>query len=455
MLEKETVKGSVALPKLRREVVRDSRRSITGQREPLSIIGAGRFSMRQRALWAVAPTAGLLLACGSGGSVSPTETTPYTTRAFVHVLDQGRGVLSTFMVDPRTGGLSLVDTKAVPNVVSWSSPLAADPRGRFVYVNADAGPDVGDGSFRSYRVDGSSGTLTLASEAPMTGLHVQHVTRLAATAGRLYFGDEYAWGGIYGGVHGANGLGVFSVDENGVLAEGSRLIRDWDDTGGFTGLFESYAEPDVVLVGYEWNYQLRALTLDATVAGGYREIARLDCHDSGPGPVGPISSVAAADGRVFFNDDLGRLYSYALNLEGGTFDERGRVPDAGRPQALGAPDRLAVLAPNRWVLYDAALHHYQQTTSIALYRVGPDGGLSPLSRLPESYFVSSPTLVFHPSGRFLYACGLPTDGSPWGSVLSKTSYVLTFSLGPDGGLTLFGSLPVAGCGPMVVTAPAS
>lgn len=182
----------------------------------------------------------------------------------------------------------------------------------------------------------------------------------------------------------------------------------------------------------------------------------MDFHDSGPGPEGAISSVVAADGRVFFTDYQGRLFTYFLNEEQATFDERCRVPDAGRPGSFGAPDRLAVLTPYEWVPYEyGGRRYWNETTSVAHYRVGPDGALSLVSALPGSWFDSSPTLAFHPSGRLLYACGLPSDGSPWGSVSSKASYLLTFSVGEDGALTLFGALPVDGCGPMVVTAPGS
>jgi hypothetical protein len=396
---------------------------------------------------------GLFCSCGSEQPASPTPTPSDTTLAFVHVLDTGepqryQQVLSTFRVDPRTGALSLVDTKAVPNYSS-SNPLAADPRGRFVYVNEDDRPYIGDGSFRSYRVDGSSGTLTLASEVPMKGLH--HVRTLAASAGRLYFGADF-W---FGTSNWYNIFGVFTVDESGVLSGARILVRQMDDHGGFKGILAMDAKRDVVLAGYAQDYKIRALTLDASAAG-YREIGRLDLHGSGPGPEGPIASLVATDGRVFFRDVQRRLFSYVLNEQQADFDERGRVPDAGSPGSFGAPDRLAVVTPTRVVPYSYAGRWYSNyTTSIALYRVGLDGGLSLLSRLPESWFVSSPSLAFHPSGRFLYACGIPSDGSPWGSVPSTAAYLATFLIGYDGSMTLYGSLPVAGCGPMVVTAAAS
>jgi hypothetical protein len=158
----------------------------------------------------------------------------------------------------------VVDTKAVFNYSS--SFLAADPWGCFVYVNEDAGFYIGDGSFRSYRVDATSGSLTLASEAPMKGLGVHHVRTLAASAGRLYFGGDYWWGTS----NWDNVLGVLAVSGSGVLSDGKTLISDWDDTGSFRELLAVEAEQDFVLAGYRWDYDLHALAVDVPPAGSPR-----------------------------------------------------------------------------------------------------------------------------------------------------------------------------------------
>jgi hypothetical protein len=275
------------------------------------------------------------------------------------------------------------------------------------------------------------------------------VMSLAAASTHLYVG-----GGIPSGYEQFYCLGVLSVGDDGISAEGRLLARDYYNTGGFYSLLGVDGERDVVHAGYLENSELRALTLVPGVTPpGYREVARLRLHDLGT-PSGGVGSVVAADGRVFFTDAQEWLFSYVANEGSGTFDERGRVPEGGRPRAMGAGGRLAVVTPIKWVEYNPQ-HYYQATTGIVLYQVGPDGGLSALSRLPESYFQSSPTLVFHTSGRFLYACGVPADGSPPGSVVSRDTYVLTFAVGADGSLTLAGALAVARCGEMVVTAPGS
>jgi hypothetical protein len=210
------------------------------------------------------------------------------------------------------------------------------------------------------------------------------------------------------------------------------------------------------MAGYRWDYDLHALAVDDPPAAspGYRDLARLELHEAGSGPEPPFTSCIADSGRVFFVDAGGDLLSFVQGEAG--FEERGGAPDAGSPgasMALAATDRLAVVTPGPSVPYTYQGRRYgNSTSSVATYGVGPDGGLSLLSRLPESYFVSSPTLALHPSGSFLFACGIPSDGSPWGSVSSLQRYLLTFSIGSDGGMALFASLPVAGCGPMAVTA---
>ena len=76
----------------------------------------------------------LWTACGSATSTAPTPSpTPYTeptSLAFVHLLTEGQ--LSTYTVSPVTGLLSRTGIEDVPGSKVF---LAADPKGRFVFVN--------------------------------------------------------------------------------------------------------------------------------------------------------------------------------------------------------------------------------------------------------------------------------------------------------------------------------
>jgi hypothetical protein len=359
--------------------------------------------------WLSALVVSLLASCGSDEVASPTPAPSEETRAFVHLLDPKQGALSTFSVDPLTGELTLADTTAVPNVPD-SAPLASDPRGRFVYVYGNPNPYGVEGSLRSYRVDGLSGRLILASKAPTKGFYLSYLATLAASAGRLYFsGDDWSGTGDWD-----NLLGVFAVEETGILADGRVLIRDWEDSGKFNSLLGVPTAHDVVLAGYHWGCQLRALALDAIASGGYREVARMDLGDSAFGPTCFDSSVVAAEGRVFLTDGQGTLFSYVLDEAEGTFDGRGQVAAAGSPASFRAPDRLAVLTPVRWDEYESAgQKHLHQTTSIALYGVGAEGELSLPSRLPESYFVfqtwspARPWPFTRPAGSSTPAAGRP------------------------------------------------
>jgi len=194
---------------------------------------------------------------------------------------------------------------------------------------------------------------------------------------------------------------------------------------------------------------------------GYRDVASLTLGTFYDRNEKPVRAAVAVGGRLLLVGSDGDLLSFVLHEEDGTFEKKGFVSRAvgtlntvltwpGYQIAFAEPGRLAVVTPARYV-------HASQTRlmSIALYGVAADGQLSLGSALAEDSYSSVGSMAFHPSGRFLYVCGVPSSGTPSGSVPSTAAYLATFLIGPDGSISLSGSLPVAGCGPMVVTAPAS
>jgi hypothetical protein len=243
-----------------------------------------------------------------------------------------------------------------------------------------------------------------------------------------------------------------------------------DKAGTYLEMLAADRTRDVVLVGHgargpyasSWSYQVRALVLDAAVADlGYRQVATVTFGTFYERNERPVRAAIAAGGRLLLVQSNGDLLSFVLREEAGTLEQKGLVSRAvgtyntvrtwpGYQVAFAEPGRLAVATPVRYV-------HASQTylMSVALYGVATDGQVSPGFSLPQDYFSSVGSLAFHPSGRFLYVCGIPSEGSPWGSTPSTAAHLLTFSIGADGGMAFFASLPVPGCGPMVVTAPSS
>jgi hypothetical protein len=409
----------------------------------------------RRGPWLAALAAALSASCGSNPSAPPTAPAPYTTRAFVHLLDQEQKVLSTFMVEPQTGDLSLVDTKGAPEV-----NLAADPLGRSVYLNEKDW-------LRSFRVDPSSGVLTLSGEAPVSysgyGVGTFSVLKLVASAEHLYVDGTYR----YSVRNTSRYLGVLPVDPSGALPGAGFVLKD--KAGTYLEMLAADRTRDVVLAGHRaegpyqsWSYQVRALVLDAAVADpGYREVATVTFGTYYEHNERPVRAAVAAGGRLVLVRSNGDLLSFVLREEAGTFEQMGLVSRAvgtyntvrtwpGHQIAFAEPGRLAVVTPERYV-------HASQTylMSVALYGVATDGQVSLESTLAKDFYSSVRSMAFHPSGRFLYVCGVPSDGSPWGSVPSTATHLLTFLIDTHGGMTLFRALPVAGCGPMVVTAPPS
>ncbi|HSD66096.1 MAG TPA: hypothetical protein VLF95_05315, partial [Vicinamibacteria bacterium] len=298
--------------------------------------------------WLTVLAAGFLASCGSDPSTSPTTPTPYTTRAFVHLLDREQKVLSTFRVEPQTGALALMDTKGAPEV-----NLAADPLGRSVYLSEKDW-------LRSFRVDPSTGGLTLSGEAPVTysgyGVGTFSVLRLAASAQHLYVDGTYH----YSVRSTSRYLGVLPVDPSGALPEAGLVLKD--KAGTYLETLAADRTRDIVLAGHRgegrypsWSYQVRALVPDAAAADlGYREIATVTLGTFYERNTRPVQAAVAAGGRLLLVQSGGDLLSFVLREEAGTFEQRGFVSRAvgtsntvstwpAYQVAFAEPGRLAVV----------------------------------------------------------------------------------------------------------------
>jgi 6-phosphogluconolactonase (cycloisomerase 2 family) len=103
---------------------------------------------------------------------------------FLFAIDTTSGKLLTFKINPSDGSLSPPTESApvpspYPHVPADPSGLAIDPAGRFVFVSTISfGVDV-------YSVDATTGTLTYASNTPMSGGSIESV--VADGSGRFLY----------------------------------------------------------------------------------------------------------------------------------------------------------------------------------------------------------------------------------------------------------------------------
>jgi len=109
---------------------------------------------------------------GGGGTATPPGKTPPSTtpptntpppasataRYFAYVANSGSDDISGYEIDPNTGALTAVGTLALERPGS----IAADPKGRFLYV-------LNRGGISSYRINPSTGLLSPAGSAVITG----------------------------------------------------------------------------------------------------------------------------------------------------------------------------------------------------------------------------------------------------------------------------------------------
>jgi len=115
---------------------------------------------------------------GGGGTATPPGKTPPSTtpptntpppasataRYFAYVANSGSDDISGYEIDPNTGALTAVGTLALER----SGSIAADPKGRFLYV-LNRGDGLNRGGISSYRINPSTGLLSPAGSAVITG----------------------------------------------------------------------------------------------------------------------------------------------------------------------------------------------------------------------------------------------------------------------------------------------
>lgn len=376
--------------------------------------------------------AGLLWGCGAEAPAplasTPAPPTPSAAPgAFAYVVDPQASALLAFEAHQVTGELRLVETHGLqPAWPRFPTRIAADPRGRFLYVGL-ANPSPGSGpthTIRAFAVDGATGRLLHRGDAPVTFPPVS----LATTEDQVH---------VLGGVYTSGYVGswdLLDVDTaTGALRHATRPPQRFypslviADAGGgpvytVAALSTALAEQEVMFAS-EWRG-------DGTLA----DVDSIKLQRR-------TSDVALGGAVSFTADESGRISSRTLDPRTGQIRLLGRV-DAfeGGPArlALGRPTlpRLSTAGPSAgtWLAVSSR-------GGLRLFEAAEGGELAARGSvaLPEIETVRG--LAFHPSGRHLYTSG-------------EGEGLRVFRIDEEGGLQETARDPRGG-GDVVLTAPPS
>jgi hypothetical protein len=359
-----------------------------------------------RALPAALGVCGTLWGCGANDGVAPTPPPP-ATPAFVYVLTRANGVysrsgaitrsLSTLRVT-ETGDLQLVGSLAIEQAFT----IAADPGGRMLFV-AGGGFTLDPAFLRAYSIDPTSGALSPSSEDALLGSFPHSVV---AGEDTVYVISSYGGGGFIqasrfgppGGPLDARPLLADGCDYDGEISwllPGKPYLLIQDHGIDCSPQFRRSASNTAgVFVPGPKSFQLTRIT-GAALPGATTAAARAgDCvalnWSQGPGAHFPPIS--------------GGIATYAIDPATGVPSQR-QVLSAGVVPAIASSPNGLVAATT--------------TTSATQLRVYSTTATCDIQE--RFAIVSSPaqSLVFHPSGLFLYAIqnqgvqayALTSDGS--------------------------------------------
>jgi hypothetical protein len=336
--------------------------------------------------------------------------------------------VATYRVDGLTGRLELLVRQDLGDM----EQLAGDPQGSFVYAayrnERDADPSI------VCLAAGDGGVLVPVSEAksrPERGSlwSSSGWEWLAAGSSRVYALWSERRGG--GGQHTANAYVSHAVTEGGLL--GPAYVRQflWDDAGlvvldPAAGMFYKAAPPEWV-DGTAFD-GLTAHTVEAD--GGLTQTGVSDlCGGTSVPPDydNSIVPLVALRGVVFGRARLGTGLT-VCSWEGPRLAPRGKLGDLGSGAAGFTPAEAsapALVAFAKEVDRPAPSYAFVRT-DIRLLSVGT--GADAVLLASAEFPARVRQLLFHPSGRFLYASG--HDGR-----------LRTYAIGPAGHLEPIEDLP--------------
>jgi hypothetical protein len=348
----------------------------------------------------------LLGACGQDSNPTappgPSPSPSPTSAGFLHAL-QGQSI-ATYRIDGTTGQLQASVTQGMVD----ARTLTGDPQGRFVYAARSPGGSVGDqdplptGHVVVLAPDPKTGSLTAVSEASsQPGYHNQfHAsggwTWLSATSTRVYALWQISTSHIF-----SNYL-AYSVGSDGQLGPERHLVFAWGSN--------AVVDPESGV--FYWgdreysDIPLRADTVEAD--GRLTQLGSSDlCGSSllfSGLPLVAVNGSLLASGstqvfgaRTVCSYEAPQLTPRAdLGLSGSATAAVAVVPRTVLPLATelasgGGPALVAMQfpAPTR-----------NEPSEVRLFRMDADGSLHLLDIAK-----ATGTLLFHPSGRFLYLAG--------------------------------------------------
>jgi 6-phosphogluconolactonase (cycloisomerase 2 family) len=348
---------------------------------------------------------------GCGSNAGPSAPTPSPSPGPLAIIaDRVAGALVTVEVNSQTGALTRIASLTVANPGS-RLPLAADPKGRFVYLGYG-------NAIRSFVVDKTSGQLT---ERPRVESGFGSASWVAASDRQVYgifqhscgTGCDQYWLGYpvnasTGALSGPIGLPARSDLDIAVPDTTGRFVY----TDRIGGLLISMVQPDGSVVDVD--------------------VADL--------PMGWPLFVATGPGFLAITDDYGNLLTAAVDDASGRIAPRQRMDKAfgdgysgnmNTPQIAVTSTGLIGLLGVRAVLRESPVPWSLQT-----WRVDGAGNLDRRAEVPLPEDMAR-DLAFDPSGRFLYVAGLAGG-------------VHAFAVAADGGLREIGTYAVSGTGSIVM-----
>ena len=382
---------------------------------------------------------GLLGACGGSTPSGPTTPAPAPSPepavgGFLHVLQSGTVI--TYVIDGATGRLRQSTTQAVGD----AHTLAGEPLGRYLFAafGPRGGPPYSDPSIVAYAPDPLSGSLTTLSEASSDPIWCKCCAAWGRSGGWYWLAASSTR--VYGMWFTGTYHDTYHTYVTHVVGAGGQLGPAYQRDFGEWDPGEVAVDVDSA-VFYKGTYEgtLTAHFVEADGRLTQMGTSRL-CLAATLGEARPL---AAARGFVFassYVDDEDTVCSWEsprlaprANLE-----LRSTYAVAFAPRSGASSSSATTLVAMR--MGTAAMRPYE----VRLFALGDAGALEPLDTVAPGY---PRQLLFHPSGRFLYASHAASPAASSGSLtvysIDSLGHLAVVETVPDGGGAMAVTLPPA------------
>jgi 6-phosphogluconolactonase len=348
----------------------------------------------------------LLSSCGgSGDGVDP---------AYAYVASAG--TLSTYSVDPSTGGLTA--SVGSPLVFPTSFPfgginqIATDPSGQFLYlIDSSAG-------VYAYAIHRNTGALTAVAGSPFEAGSIPTSLAFDASGTYLYVA------GYSGPIAPVNGvLSAYSVNSSGALVPLAKYTLSSQDLQS-SGLNTIVAAGNYLYVA---GYYTNSITVFSIGSTG--ELSQNVAGSPFATDTGPYSIVADPTGSVLYTANNGvptateatpgSISAFTIDSSTGAL-----TPVLGNPQPIAVHGAISIDPMGRFLLVPGK-------TSVSVYAIKTTtGALAAIDGSPFSAGTDPSVVSVDPKDRFVYVVN---DGS---------ANVSEFTLESTGALTPLAGSPV-------------